>query len=779
MPTGARPGKGNEVFQDIRRTGRAALAMIVGFLIFSTVGALAQSVEPVLPGHVDAAVCGDCHQDAYENWRDSHHGWAMREPDEQNVLGDFSDVQFEHKGVMSRFFTDQNRYYVETLGADGRINDFEIRYTVGVEPLQQYLIELEDGKLQTFDVAWDTENEQWFHVFPDQPNVPGDGLHWTGPYKSWQSRCAECHQTTFEKNYDPTTKSYASSWKELTVACASCHGAGEAHVEWARAPETFSAARYLGVDKIGIANPQLTENAGAEVQTCARCHSRREPFGADSPKPGEALADHYNLALLRPGLYHADGQIEDEVYVLGSFLQSKMNARGVSCSNCHEPHSAELKVQGNGLCTQCHNPAGNDDFPTLKKAEYDTVAHSNHLAGSDGALCVSCHMPEKTYMRVDPRRDHSFRVPRPDLSLKTGAPNACTTCHAGETSGWAADQVKRWFPGGRSGSPHFSEIFTDARLQPFGEETRRGLINIANDAGQPPIIRATALSHLRLNITLADLGGLIPLLQAEDPLIRAAAVQLFRGASEDLRFEHLLPMLDDPVKSVRLATIREFLDVSPDRYPAKAGQQAGAVMREYQASLLAKADMPETQLMLGGLAMTMRNFRAAEAAFREALVMDPQLQQAWLTLARIQLAQSRLPAARKTLIGALEALPDTVLFLRMLGSVSMQLRQPTAAVQVLTRAVDQLKNDPSLWVELGNAQLQAGAHLAAIKSLAKARQFEPDNLDAIYLTAHAYLASGNHDKARDFTYLLREKYPDFAIDEQLSPLLLLPDTRKK
>ena len=154
--------------------------------------------------------------------------------------------------------------------------------------------------------------------------------------------------------------------------------------------------------------------------------------------------DAYLPALLEPGLYHSDGQIDGEVYEYGSFLQSRMHAASVTCSDCHDPHSLKLRAEGNALCAQCHLPE-----------RFDLSAHHNHEPGSAGAQCVNCHMPTKTYMVVDARRDHSIRVPRPDLSISLGTPNACTPCHADRPAQWAAEAVAGWYPGGRQTTPHY------------------------------------------------------------------------------------------------------------------------------------------------------------------------------------------------------------------------------------------------------------------------------------------------------------------------------------
>ena len=173
---------------------------------------------------------------------------------------------------------------------------------------------------------------------------------------------------------------------------------------------------------------------------------RRDAFSQVQPPAGAAFDDHYALSLLTPDLYFGDGQQNAEVFILGSFLQSKMKAKGVTCSNCHEAHSGELLAEGNAVCTQCHSEAGREEFPTLRKAEYDTPAHHHHAAGSEAAQCVTCHMPERSYMLIDPRRDHFFRRPDPLQSQAAGAPDVCTACHTDKTPAWAAETIAQWFP---------------------------------------------------------------------------------------------------------------------------------------------------------------------------------------------------------------------------------------------------------------------------------------------------------------------------------------------
>jgi predicted CXXCH cytochrome family protein len=299
-------------------------------------------------------------------------------------------------------------------------------------------------------------------------------------------------------------------------------------VAWAeRWQTTREPPPPLGGFAVDVADTEAT------IQQCATCHSRREAHGDGNPMPGTAYHDAYSLALLRPGQYHADGQILDEVFVYGSFLQSKMYAAGVGCIDCHEAHSADLRAEGNAVCAQCHSPAGNPRFPELNLADYDSPEHHFHEAGSAAAQCKSCHMVEQVYMGNDWRADHSFRVPRPDLAAETAAPDACTTCHATQTPDWAAATLASWYPESRHRGPHFGAVLAAGRADPLAAQG--DLAALAADATQPGIVRATALWLAAQGADAAAAERLAPLLADPDPLVRVSAVHVQRAASPRLR----------------------------------------------------------------------------------------------------------------------------------------------------------------------------------------------------------------------------------------------------
>ena len=414
-----------------------------------------------------------CHAREAERWKGSDHARAMQPANSATVLGNFDHATFEKDGVTSTFFSRDGEYFVRTDGPDGQLHDYKIDYTFGVDPLQQYLIAFPNGRYQALSIAWDSRpaaagGQRWFHLYPQEKIDHRDILHWTGQLQNWNFMCADCHSTNLQKDYRLAEDRYQTTWSDINVSCEACHGPGSRHVAWAQdgpsgrpepdptrglvAPlKDTSGGVWAFPPGEAIARRTKPPSSRAEVETCGRCHARRGQVWGDY-QPGQPLEQSYRGALLDASLYHADGQIRDEVYEYGSFLQSKMYQAGVTCSNCHEPHSGHLHAQGNALCAQCHLPA-----------KYDGPQHHFHQADTKAAQCVSCHMIERFYMVLDGRRDHSFRVPRPDLSVKIGTPSVCTDCHAGRTAQWAADAVVQWYGPQRKGGSHYGEALDAGR----------------------------------------------------------------------------------------------------------------------------------------------------------------------------------------------------------------------------------------------------------------------------------------------------------------------------
>jgi hypothetical protein len=481
-----------------------AAATIVGARAVTTKLRLRRETPPPVAHYVGSERCSSCHATETEAWNRSHHKAAMAEATATSVLGNFADASFDYAGVRSQFFTRDGKFFARTDGSDGQLATFRIRYTFGVYPLQQYLVELSNGRIQALPIAWDARpradgGQRWFHLNADERITSTDELHWTRPSQNWNYMCADCHSTAVRKNYDAANDQFKTSWSEISVGCEACHGPGSRHVSWATAgarksDSTFGLTNRLserrGVHWVANAatgnatrsRPRATDR---EIETCAQCHSRRAQI-ADGYEAGKSYYDYYRPALLESPLYHIDGQQRGEVYEWGSFLQSKMYAHGVTCSDCHEPHTGAVRGadQPSGVCASCHSPA-----------KYNNASHHHHPT-SAGVTCVSCHMPTTTYMTVDARRDHSLRIPRPDLSVRLGVPNACSNCHASRPASWAAAQVALWRDGDTTVRGY--QRFADA-LAAFeqGAPSAQSLLRaLAVDTAQPPRGRATPRAPL-------------------------------------------------------------------------------------------------------------------------------------------------------------------------------------------------------------------------------------------------------------------------------------------
>ena len=364
--------------------------------------------------------------------------------------------------------------------------------------------------MQCLPIAWDTENQSWYHLYCKEPIPFDDPLHWTGPLQNWNYMCAECHTTNLQKNYNLRENTYHTTWSEIDVSCETCHGPGSLHVKLAESGGVFWDRRY----RYGLPELNETQPRGV-IENCAPCHSRRRVVHPDAT-PGGKFLDSYLPEVLDRELYYADGQILDEDYVYGSFIQSRMYDEEVSCIDCHDPHTAKVKFTDNRLCCQCHI-----------SANYDTPSHHYHPDDSQpGTLCVECHMPETKYMVVDPRRDHSLRIPRPDLTVWLGIPNACNGCHddfaKGETPEWALETVNQWY-GKRKAPLHFAYgIAAGRELKPAGDKQLTAIVRQKELRGA---IRASAIALLSGYRSGGGEAAAVAGLEDPDELIRAVSVR--------------------------------------------------------------------------------------------------------------------------------------------------------------------------------------------------------------------------------------------------------------
>ncbi len=716
--------------------------------------AVASGTRP-RPTFVGEASCAGCHRDESEAWRDSQHARAMRPVAEGTVLGDFDDARFTHAGVTSTFFRKDGRYLVRTDGPDGKLADFEIAYTFGVYPMQQYLIPFPDGRMQALTIAWDARpraggGQRWFHLYPDEPADHRDALHWTAPAQNWNYGCADCHSTNLRRNYDAARDRYATTWSDVSVACEACHGPGSEHVAWAeRRPGTeHLAAQGLavalderrGVEWLPTANGNAARSRALtshrEVETCAACHARRSPLG-DEPGPTGRLLDTYRPAVLEARLYHPDGQQLAEVYTYGSFLQSKMYARGVTCSDCHDPHTERLRADGNAVCARCHAPA-----------TYETPGHLLHAAGSAGAKCVACHMPTTTYMLIDPRHDHSLRIPRPDLTIRYAVPNACASCHADRGAAWAADVIEKAHGPTRKGFQTFVGAITTARAGAPG--ALDALTALVRDQATPAIVRATALHELPRFAGAAMLATISGAVADGDPLVRLAALDALAAVPPPLRAPLAESAADDRVKGVRVEAGRMLAGAPPATLsPARRAARETA-MAEYVASETATAERPESHANLGTFYAEQGDAERAEAEYRAAIRRETDFVPAYANLADLFRARGRDADAAAVLEQGLAAVPDDPTLLHALGLTRVREHRLSDALPLLARASAARPDDARFAYVYGVALHDAGRGAEALRTMRAALERSPYDPDLLSGLATFAREAGDRDGARAY-----------------------------
>ncbi len=690
--------------------------------------------------YVADAACAACHRVEFDAWTGSHHDLAMQVATPETVLGDFGDAAFTHRGVTSRFFRRGDRFFVNTEGPDGAAADFELTHTLGVEPLQQYLAPFPGGRLQSLPIAWDTARNQWFHLYPDERIEPDDALHWTGRYQTWNLQCAACHSTDLRKGYDVEADTYDTTWAEIDVGCQACHGPGGRHVALAREAGGVRGAAPSG--GWGLVAPFSAGDPAAELEACAPCHSRREQLTPVAAHGGPLL-DDYLPARLAEGLYHPDGQILDEVYVYGSFVQSRMHAAGVRCSDCHDPHRLTLRADGNAVCTRCHRERPGDRFPTLAPGRYDTPAHHHHEPGSAGAQCVNCHMPDRTYMVVDPRRDHGFRVPRPDLSAALGTPNACTGCHDDRDDAWAADAVASWSDA--PPPPHFAPAFAAGRA---GDPAAGpDLAAIAADRGQPAIVRATALDLLR-PLGRAGVAAARAALDDPDPLVRATAAGGLDALGPPARRAALDPLLADPVRAVRLEAARALAETWAGDPAPTPGDPLASAAAEYLDAQAAVADMAPARLGLGAVRERQGARDRAEAEYRAALALDPRFTPARFNLANLLNAQGRNPEAETVLRRGIDHDPGEPELHYSLGLLLAEEDRLDEVVESLARAAVPTAR-ARVHYNYGLALQQAGRLDEAEAALREARQRDDRDPDVVLALARLLMDQQRWSEAEE------------------------------
>lgn len=755
----------------IRR--RAVAAISVSLLILALIGqwslrALAQDAPPGPSASkspfVGSPSCVECHRSEASDWRSSHHALAMQKASEATALGRFDGARFEKNGVETVFSKKGETLFVCTEGPDGKLADFEIKYAFGVFPLQQYLIELPGGRLQAFGVAWDARpagkgGQRWFDLYPERKLAAGDPLHWTGLDQNWNYQCAWCHSTDLNKNYDPASGGFHTTWSEIAVGCEACHGPASDHValvaqgENTPTPSHGFALQFDERKGVQWTMNELGQAARApatmtikEILICAGCHSRRSQFSSDPAKVA-SFYDAFQPSVLEAPLYYADGQQREEVYNFGSFLQSRMYAAGVTCSDCHNPHSGKLRAPGNDVCAQCH-----------ASERFDRASHHHHGRGSVGSLCAACHMSATAYMGVHERHDHSLRVPRPDRTATLGLPNACNKCHADKSAAWAADAIKSWGGAKTEGFQSFSKAFDLADRN--GAGARSGLIRIGEDEGQSFLARASALARLARSPSRDAIDFAARALSIDDPMIRVSSIAILSNADAKTRRKALAPLLGDATRLVRMEAARALAGEGERELQPAERERFEKALRDYVDAQLFNAERPEAHANLGTLYAARGQADAARAEYKKALELDRTFVPAAVALSGLARAQSDEAGAEAALRKALVASPNESVLRHALGLSLIRQGRLGEALPELAEAERRTPGDPRFAYVYAVALHDAGKPRQALGILQGALARAPNDRDILLALTSYEIEAGDNSSASAHAALLANLEPD-------------------
>ncbi len=689
--------------------------------------------------------CRECHKSQFEMWENSHHEKAMQMANRETILAQFEGETFKSQGITSRFFKKENDFYVNTEGPDGKYHDYKIIYSFGIMPLQQYIVQFPDGKYQCLRTAWDTIKNRWFDLYPDFKIVHSEWLHWSKGGLNWNSMCSDCHSTNVRKNYNENSEDYNTKFSVVNVSCEACHGPGKKHVEEVKS----LGSKYNSIN--GYMQMTSKTSPTELVDQCARCHMRREQISEGFNFEGTML-DHYFPQLIESPVYHPDGQILDEDYVYGSFIQSKMYQNNVSCNNCHDSHSLKLKFDGNKLCFQCH-----------ESLKYDTTSHHFHEGIQEATKCINCHMTGKIYMGNDFRRDHSFRIPRPDLSIKYNTPNACTQCHTGKDNEWAWEAFKKQY--GVPDYTHFSEKLAPGIVR--DPNAHAALLELVRDHTQPEVARASAVKAISNYGTQNNIDSFIMLLNDESPLVRGATIDVLSEIKSLDFMSYLLPILKDKKRAVRIKAFYALGALPENQIPIEYIEAYKKVKEEFTAYLKINADFSGGQAKKASYYEKKGNLLKAKESYKKALKIDYNNNIVRSNLANLYYSLGETENSENTFREIIGQEPKFGYSYYSLALLLAELERIDDAIIEMENAYKLMPSNVKVIYNLSLLHEKKGNIRKAEKTLIEGLKFNPENEDLLYALSFHYLTHKQKQEALKFTRKIIKLYPNKPVYQNL------------
>jgi tetratricopeptide (TPR) repeat protein len=731
-----------------RKSAIFVLIVIVLFILFrffiadqySAIYSKYTEVKSSKNSFVGDQSCKECHKGEYKEWQQSHHYMSMLPANDSTVSGDFNNVTFSADGVTSRFYKKGTKFFINTEGDDGKNYDFEVKYIFGFKPLQQYLIQFPGGRMQVPRLSWDVNKKKWFNQYAGQKIPSHDWLHWTGNAQNWNTMCAVCHSTNLRKNYNVKTDTYKTSYSIINVSCESCHGPGKQHVDFIHSNDYKSGGKVAGSFLKLAKNSRQTE----ELNTCAPCHARISEINSSHIESMEIM-DNYIPQIPDNEFYHADGQVDDEDYIYTSFLQSRMFHKGVSCSTCHNPHSAKLKRIGNQTCTLCHIPT-----------KYDVPTHTFHPKRSPSVSCVNCHMPGKLFMGNDYRHDHSFIVPRPDLSLKYGTPNACSNCHKDKSEKTLADAIIKWY--GPKRKYHFAEdLILGSKIDANSE---KHLNNLIDNKFVPKIIKATATFYLGQIQTQTSLNTLLARLKSKDAQNRYRALKSLASFSGSSWIDAVGPLLSDKVRAVRIAAADLYITIPVEQIPSQYSAAFALANKELKSYLIYQTDFSSGNVMLADYYFKLQDYHNAEKFYLRGLKKDSNMNYALLNLSTVYNIVGKNYEALNSLEKAIKNDPKNERIYYNMALIYNEIGNKEAAEKSFFKAIELKSTNPRVYYNYGLILNENKKFKEAVAVLQKGLAINPSATELLYALTFVHIQTKNKDKALQTAMKLKQLDPN-------------------
>ncbi|MCK5824817.1 MAG: tetratricopeptide repeat protein [Ichthyobacteriaceae bacterium] len=712
--------------------------------------------------------CIECHAQEYKDWRHSDHDKAMAEATDASVVGDFNNSTYtDSDGFVSKFYKKDDKFFVYTKGENGEAKEMKVEYTFGVRPLQQYLIPTTKGRLQCLPIAWDVQTDSWYSlvdsVYHGQKISPDNWLYWTNNGQNWNGMCAECHSTNLHKGYNPDTKEFNTTWSEINVSCEACHGPASRHVEWAN----IDSLKRPELKHFGLKNETHLGRDGI-IDQCAYCHARRTSFG-DNKHEGDNMLNHMFPHLINNEYYHSDGQILEEDYVYTSFAQTKMYQNHVKCTDCHNAHSLKTKKKGDALCYQCHEP----ELYEEKHHFHKSVGGKGKMTENgfyenergDGTQCVDCHMTGAKFMGVDYRRDHSFRIPRPDLSIKNGTPNACNQCHKEKSNEWSVEWIEKWY--GKKGYPdhEYLQTFADAREGKVSSVD--GLKLLLKQEYLNPMLKATAIEYLAtFNNNLIN-NEIKDLINDKDPLVRHSAISNFSTNNVEEFISAIYPSLHDSIKAVRIIAIRKLLDAPKEALPKKDEAYFNKIVDEYIETMKYSLDFAESAHNLGSVYDKLGDKKTAIKYYKDALLIDNQFYPSAVSLAISYSQQGNNKEAKATLNNILKNQNELSIVYYYLGLIYNEEGNTKLAIKNLKNTIKYNPIHSRAYYNLGLIYLNKKEIRLAESNFVKTIEIEDCNYQYLQNLGMFYLNQLKVKKANKIADKLIECFPNEPIGKEM------------